>query len=84
MPDPSYVIETNGRKEGLCFHLNTAFYPPLPYDVKFEMLGTFEKYWDGKIPIEDLDAELEERAGYTGGVGSYNFYMFLNEEDLEE
>lgn len=84
MPDPSYVIETSGRKEGLCFHLNTAFYPPLSYDTKFEMLGTFERYWNGKISIDEIDDELAERAGYTGGVGNYNFHMFLNEEDLND
>jgi hypothetical protein len=82
MPDPSYVIETNGRKAGLEFHLNTAFYPPIPYDRKRAMLRTFEDYWAGKIEVEDLDTELADRAGYIGGIGKYNFHMFLNEEDL--
>jgi hypothetical protein len=83
MPDPSYVIETSGRKAGLKFHLDTAFYPPLPDFVKRAMIETFEEYWLNLIPIGNLDWELKERAGYTGGVGNYNFYMFLNEEDFE-
>ena len=87
MPDPSYVIETNGRKAGLEFHLNTAFYPPLLYGCKLAILETFEDYWNGKLAGDDvlsrLDGELAERAGYTGGVSEYNFYLFLNEEDLE-
>jgi len=82
MPDPSYVIETDGRKAGLEFHLNTAFYPPLRYGTKFAMLETFEDYWNGKITIEEIDRELADRAGYTGGVGKYNFHLFLNDEDL--
>jgi hypothetical protein len=84
MPDPSYVIETNGRLSGLSFHLDTAFYPPIPVDIKGFMMDVFMEYWEGKIPIEDLDAELAKRAGYIGGVGKYNFYLFLNEEDLND
>ena len=83
MPDPSYVIETNGRKAGLEFHLSTAFYPPLPYDIRLAMLETFKDYWAGRVDVKDLDKELAERAGYIGGVGKFNFYMFLNEEDFE-
>ena len=82
MPDPSYVIETNGRKAGLQFHLDTAFYPPLPGYVKEAFVEVFQDYWNGDIDAADLDEQLAERAYYTGGVGNYNFWQFLNEEDL--
>ena len=82
MPDPSYVVETQGRKAGLQFHLNSAFYPPLPMYVKVAFLHAFEEYWDGKLNIYQLSEALEERAGYVGDLGQYNFWQFLNEEDL--
>lgn len=82
MPDPSYVIETDGREAGLAFHLETAFYPPIHPKTKAIMTEVFKEYWDGDIAIEDLDGSLATRAGYVGGVGQYNFHMFLNDEDL--
>ncbi len=82
MPDPSYVIETEGKASGLNFHLTTAFYPPLPDFVKQAFVEVFTEYWNYEIEIEDLDQQLADRAYYTGGVGSYNFWQFLNEDDL--
>jgi len=84
MPDPSYVIETGGREAGLLFHLETAFYPPLPGFVKDGFVEVFTEYWNGEIPIENLDYALETRAWYCGGAGKYNFHLFLNEEDLND
>ena len=83
MPDPSYVIETHGRQEGLAFHLSTAFYPPLPDEIKEAFIRVFVDYWSGDIDLGSLDQELADKAGYTGGVNQYNFWQFLNDEDLD-
>lgn len=82
MPDPSYVVETAGKKIGLAFHLETAFYPPIPMSIRVEFMTVFTEYWDGDLPLEDLDQALKDRTGYHGGIGSYNFHQFLNSEDL--
>lgn len=82
MPDPSYVIEISGKKVGLAFHLETAFYPPIPQQTRVALMDVFTEYWEGDLPLEDLDQALAARAGYMGGVSSYNFHMFLNDEDL--
>ena len=82
MPDPSYVIETGGREAGLAFHLETAFYPPLPGFVKDAFLEAFRGYWSEDYDISELADRLRDDAGYVGDLGSYNFWMFLNEEDL--
>ena len=82
MPDPSYVIETGGREQGLAFHLDTAFYPPLPKFVKDAFLEAFRGYWSYDYDITELQERLLEDAGYKGDLGSYNFWQFLNEEDL--
>ena len=84
MPDPSYVIETAGKQAGLAFHLETAFYPPLPGFVKTAFVAAFKKYWDYEIDIDGLSTELREEAGYIGDLGSYNLPQFFNEEDLIE
>jgi len=83
MPDPSYAIEMLGKAQGLSQHLTTAFYPPLPGYVKAAFIEVFSEYWNGDIDVSDLDQQLADRAYYTGGVGSYNFWQFLNPEDLE-
>ena len=85
MPDPSYVVDTQGKAEGLSFHLTTAFYPPLPDFVKKAFTEVFTEYWDGDIDsVAELESALSERAYYTGGVGSYNFWQFLNPKDLND
>ena len=83
MPDPSYVIETEGRQQGLDFHLSTAFYPPLPDYVKEAFIRVFVDYWEGDIDVTDLNDQLADRAYYTGGIEQYNFWQFLKEEDLQ-
>lgn len=83
MPDPSYVIENDGRKAGLEFHLSTAFYPPLPLFVRQAFIASFEQYWDFQIDIDDLAQMLSNEAGYVGSLNDYNFWQFLNEEDLD-
>ena len=82
MPDPSYVLETAGKEAGLAFHLETAFYPPLPGFVKVAFVAAFKKYWEYELDIAELATELREEAGYIGDLNSYNLPMFLNEEDL--
>lgn len=83
MPDPSYVIEMQGRRGGLQFHLDSAFYPPLPMEIKHAFIQAFEDYWDFEIDINELKQRLRDDAGYQGDLGSYNFWQFLNEEDIE-
>ena len=82
MTDPGYVIETSGKKVGLEFHLSTAFYPPLPEPVKEAFVSAFEGYWNHEYDTEYLESKLRTDAGYMGDLGSYNFWQFLNEEDL--
>ena len=82
MPDPTYVIETAGKKVGLAFHLETAFYPPLPDPVRQAFMKAFTKYWEGEYDLEDQADDLRENAGYIGGLHQYNLYQFLNKEDL--
>jgi len=84
MPDPSYVIETQGRQAGLEFHLQTAFYPPLPSPVREAFVEVFNEYWDYDLDIDGLQEQLKERAGYVGDISSHNLPQFLNEDDLDE
>ena len=83
MPDPSYVVETQGRAAGLSFHLETAFYPPLPLYTRTQFIKVFERYWGYEIDIDQLSNQLRQDAGYTGSLNDYNFWQFLNEEDFE-
>lgn len=82
MPDPTYVIETNGKEAGLAFHLATGFYPPLPQPVQEAFINAFQGYWNHEYDIEYLESKLRTDAGYLGTVADYNFHLFLNEEDL--
>ena len=82
MPDPSYVIENHGREAGLQFHLDSAFYPPLPGYVKAAFIDVFKEYWEGELDASELNDALADRAYYVGGIDKYNFWQFLNEEDL--
>ena len=82
MPDPGYVIQESGPLAGLQFHLSTAFYPPLPKKVQDAFVNAFKGYWEHEYDIEFLESKLRTDAGYMGGIGDYNFWQFLNEEDL--
>ena len=82
MPDPSYFNEQLGRKGGLEIHLSTSFYPPLPDHVKEAFVAAFEGYWNGDYDLEYLESKLRTDAGYLGSVGDYNFWQYINEEDL--
>ena len=75
MPDPSYVVQEQGRKAGLEFHLQTAFYPPLPLYVRVAFVNAFESYWNGDVSLEDLPAMLHEDAGYVGELSDYMVYL---------
>jgi hypothetical protein len=44
----------------------------------------FTEYWNGELEADDLDEALARRAWYTGGIGKYDFWQFLYEEDLEQ
>jgi len=82
MPDPGYVIQESGRWSGLQFHLSTAFYPPLPAKVRDLFVEAFQGYWDHDYDMDFLESKLRTDAGYMGSLSDYNFWQFLNEEDL--
>ena len=84
MKDLSYALENLKRVEVLRMHLSSNFYPPIPGSVKSEFVAAFTEYWEGKLSVPELDAALRERAGYIGGLGKYDFWQFLNQEDLED
>ena len=83
MPNPEYVIETVGKQAGLAFHLETAFYPLLPDQVRQGFMSVFTEYWNHQLDFKDLNQALSDRAWYTGGWEKYNFHMFINKEDLQ-
>ena len=82
MKDLDYVQETMSQANALRFHLSTNFYPPLPDFVKDAFVAEFQEYWDGNVDVPQLEANLAERAYYTGGLGKYDFWQFLNEEEI--
>lgn len=80
MKDLDYFIETSGRAAALDIHLSSNFYPPLPGTVKKVFSDAFQGYWAGLWDIEGLQKELSRV--YKGGLHQYDFWQFLNEEDL--
>lgn len=68
------------KKEQLKLHLDTNFYPPLPEFFKLKFVEVFEKYWSAG-GVGWLQASLD-KIGYKGSLADYNFYMFLNDEDV--
>jgi hypothetical protein len=82
MKDLDYFIEVSGRSGALDIHLSSNFYPPLPPEVKRIFSDAFNGYWAGLYGVEGLEKELSRV--YRGGLHQYDFWQFLNEEDLEE
>lgn len=81
MPDPSYIIEARGKKLALSMHLTHNFYPPIPQEIRCAFMDAFVEYWERDIDCWELEQRLRE-IGYTGGLEKYNFWQFLNDEDL--
>lgn len=82
MKDTMTLQEYLGRENGLRTHLQCNFYPRLPDFVVDAFVEVFKEHWDGKLPVEALNAALAERAYYTGGIEKYDFWQFINEEEL--
>ena len=70
------------KSQGMYMHLKTNFYPPLPDYFINRFIKAWERYWN-EGNVEKLQAELSE-VGYKGDLNSYDFYTFLNDEDLSE
>ena len=81
MKDLDYFIEVSGRSGALDIHLASNFYPPLPPEVKRVFTDAFTGYWAGLYGVEGLEKELSRV--YRGGLHQYEFWQFLNEDDLE-
>lgn len=81
MKDLDYFMEVSGREGALNIHLSSNFYPPLPASVKKVFIDAFTGYWNGLWDIDGLQKELSRV--YKGGLDQYDFWKFLNEEDLE-
>lgn len=81
MADLDYFMEVSGRAGALDIHLTSNFYPPLPASVKRVFADAFSGYWAGLYGVEGLEKELSRV--YRGGLHQYDFWQFLNEEDLE-
>ena len=76
------TIERDGRFESLMTHLSVNFYPPVPEFVKKIFGDAFNMYWAGMIDVAGLEKELSRV--YKGGIGQYDFWLYLDEEDLCE
>ena len=70
------------KSQGMYVHLKSNFYPPLPDYFINRFIKAWERYWN-EGNVEKLQAELSE-VGYKGDLNSYDFYTFLNDEDLSE
>lgn len=82
MKDLSYAQETLSREQALRYHLTTNFFPSIPDFVQDEFVNVFQEYWNGDLDVSELDGTLAERAWYTGGINNYDFWQFLDPEDL--
>jgi hypothetical protein len=76
------TIDSNGLYDSLQIHLSANFYPPVPNEVKKVFGDAFNMYWARMIDVAGLEKELSRV--YTGGLGKYGFWNYLNEEDLQE
>jgi hypothetical protein len=81
MKDLGYFMEVSGRSGALDIHLASNFYPPLPASVKRVFTDAFTGYWAGLYGVEGLEKELSRV--YRGGLHQYDFWQFLNDDDLE-
>lgn len=82
MPDPTYVIQEHGRLMGLAFHLDTAFYPPVPHRMRQEIVQAFQSYWDGELSQLSLANEISQITGGAINLHRHGFYHFLLDEDI--
>jgi len=83
MKDIQSFVEFQGLEQALNTHLSVNFYPPLPGYVKEAFIEVFKEHWEGKLDEEDLDQALSDRAYYTGGIGSCDFWQFTNSNQEE-
>ena len=75
------LLEMTDKKTALRAHLQINFYPPHPRYVVDSTIEGFEKYWDGKIGLE----ELKEACYLRHVEGLYRYYDgFLNDEEFED
>ena len=70
------------KSQGMRVHLTSNFYPPLPEYFISRFIKVWERYWN-EGDVEKLQVELSE-VGYKGDLNSYDFYRYLNDEDLSE
>ena len=70
------------KSQGMRVHLTSNFYPPLPEYFISRFIKAWERYWN-EGDVEKLQVELSE-VGYKGDLNSYDFYRYLNDEDLSE